>query len=318
MFECFREHGLKLKHSKCHFLRKEIAFLGHKVSEEGMKPRDEGLKSIAEMAPPQNYTEIRRFLSATRFFWHFIKNYANIARPLNDLLEGKASKWKTQPVDLSPEAIEVFNLLKTKCVTTPVLAFADFEKPFLLETNASSCGLGAMLSQKQDDLKLHPVAYASRELKGGEKKYHSSKLEFLALKWAVTNQFKEYLQYRPFTVRTDNNPLTYIMTTPNLDATRHRWVAVMAGYDMTIEYPKGADNKVTDMMSWVPQRLDPETVTVLLNHARNSDIPRVEADDPQMMEEHQRINEDIILWADQLVKQDKHFRNLMNQNWVLS
>ena len=134
----------------------------------------------------------------------------------------------------------------------------------------------------------------------------------------MTDQFREYLRYRLFTVRTDNNPLTYIMTTPNLDATGHRWVAAMAGYDMTIEYLKGTDNKVADMMSRVPERLDPETVTVLLNHAWNSDIPRAETDDPWLMEEHQRINEDVVLWAHQLVKQDKWFRNLMNRNWVLS
>ena len=170
VFEHFREHGLELKPSKCDFLWKEITFLGHKVLEEGMKPGDEGLRSIAEMAPPRNYTEIRRFLGATRFFRHFIKNYTRIARPLNDLLEGKASKWKTQPVDLSLEAMEAFNLLNTKCVTAPVLAFANFEKPFLLETDASSCGLGAILSQKQDDGKFHPVAYTSQELKGEEKK----------------------------------------------------------------------------------------------------------------------------------------------------
>ena len=160
-----------------------------------MKPGDEGLKSIAEMAPPHNYTEIRRFLGATGFFQRFIKNYARIARPLNDLLEGEASKWKTQPVDLPPEAKEAFNLLKMKCVTALVLAFMDFEKLFLLETDASLCGLGAVLSQKQDDGKFHPVTYASRKLKGGEKKYHSSKLEFLALKWAMTDQFREYLRY---------------------------------------------------------------------------------------------------------------------------
>ena len=207
--------------------------------------------------------------------------------PLNDLLEGKASKWKAQPVDLTPEAVEAFDLLKTKCVTAPVLAFADFENLFLLETDASSCGLGAVLSQKQDDDKYHPVTYASHELKGGEKKYHSSKLEFLALKWAMTNQFKEYLWYRPFTMRTDKNPLTYVMTTPNLDVIGH----------MTIEYLKGADNKVADLMSWVPEQLDPETVIILLNHAWNSDIPRAEADDLRVMEEHQRINENVILRA---------------------
>ena len=165
-------------------------------------------------------------------------------------------------------------------MTVPVLAFADFEKPFLLETNTSSLGLGAVLSQKQDDGKFHPVTYASQELKGGEGKYHSSKLEFLALKWAITDQFKEYLRYKPFTVHTNNNPLTYVMTTPNLDAIGHKWVATLAGYNMTIEYLKGADNKVADILSRVPQWLDPEAVTVLLNHARTSDVPWAEADDP--------------------------------------
>ena len=92
----------------------------------------------------------------------------------------------------------------------------------------------------------------------------------------------------------------------------------MAGYNMTIEYLKGTDNKVADLMSQVPEWLDLETVTVLLNHACNSDIPWAEADDPWVMEEHQRINKDVILRAHQLVKQDKHFRNLMNWNWVHS
>ena len=280
VFERFREHGLKLKPSKCHFLQKEITFLRYKVSEEGMKPGDDGLKGIAEKAPPANYIEIRRFLGATGFFQHFIKNYARIAKLLNDLLEGEESKWKTEPVDLPPEAKEAFDILKMKCMTVPVLAFADFEKPFLIETDASSLGLGAVLSQKQDDGKFHPVTYASQKLKGGEGKYHSSKLEFLALKWAVTDQFKEYLQYKPFTVCTDNNPLTYVMTTPNLEAIGHQWVAALAGYNMTIECLKGADNKVADILSRVPQWLDPEAITILLNHARTGDVPRAEADDP--------------------------------------
>ena len=297
VFERFREHGLKLKPSKCHFLQKEIAFLGHKVSEEGMKLGDDGLKGIAEMAPPANYTEIRRFLGATGFFWRFIKNYAQIAGPLNDLLEGEASKWKAQPVDLPLEALEAFNTLKMKCMTAPVLTFADFQKPFLLETDASSCGLGAVLSQQQDDGKYHPVVYASQELKGGEKKYHSSKLEFLALKWVITDQFKENLRYKPFTVRTDNNPLTYVMTTPNLDAIGHRWIAALVGYNMTIEYLKGADNKIADILSRVPQRLNPEAVTVLLNHTQTSDIPWAEADNPRVMEEHQKIDKEVILRA---------------------
>ena len=104
----------------------------------------------------------------------------------------------------------------------PVLAFANFNKPFLLETDTSSDSLNAVLSQKQPDGKYHPVAYASWSLKCSEEKYHSSKLEFLALKWAIVDQFREYLQYQPFHMRMDNNPLTYVMTSPNLNATGHR------------------------------------------------------------------------------------------------
>ena len=100
-----------------------------------------------------------------------------------------------------------------------VLVFPDFDKPFLLETDASKEGLGVVLSQKQDDGHYHHVAFGSRTLTPSEQNYHSSKLEFLALKWSVTEHFKEYLAYTPFTVCTDNNPLTYMLTTPNLDTT---------------------------------------------------------------------------------------------------
>ena len=143
----------------------------------------------------------------TGFFRSFIKNYARIAKPLNDILEGEASKLKSEAITLPLDALDAFEKLKMCCMTAPILAFADFEKKFQLETEASSEGLGAILSQKQPDGKWHPVAFRSCELKGGEAKYHSSKLEFLALKWAITEQFREYLQYRPFTMLTDNNPL---------------------------------------------------------------------------------------------------------------
>ena len=112
-------------------------------------------------------------------------------------------------------------MLKEKISSAPVLVFPDFNKPFLLETDASKEGLGVVLSQKQDDRSYHPVVFGSRMLTLSEQNYHSSKLEFLALKWSVTEHFKEYLAYSPFTVHTDNNPLTYVLTTLNLDATGH-------------------------------------------------------------------------------------------------
>ena len=214
VLERFMENGLKLKPSKCNFFRMEINYLGHKVSVAGMEPGTEGLKGIAKIAPPATYTQVRKFLGATGYFRCFIKGYAKIAKPLNDLLQGENSKLKSHPVKLSPDTLAVFQELKMKCLTAPVLAFADFNKPFLLETDASIEGLGAVLSQEQDDGRYHLVAYASCSLKGGELKYHSSKLEFLALKWAITEQFRQYLQYQPFLIRTDNNPLTYVLMTP--------------------------------------------------------------------------------------------------------
>ena len=183
---------------------------------------------------------------------------------MDDLTSCDNSKLKNHPVTLTSAALEAFETLKKKCMTVPVLAFADLEKPFILETDASGIGLEAVLLQEKDDGKLHPVAYTSRALHRSEKNCHSSKLEFLALKWAITEQFKEYLSYKPFAVRTDNNPLTYIMMTLNLDAVGQRWVNALASFNFKIEYLKGTDNKVADVLSHVKTRLDDTTTKELL------------------------------------------------------
>ena len=133
----------------------------------------------------------------------------------------------------------MFKTLKRACMNRPVLAFTDYTKNFLLETDALKEGLGAVLSQKQEDGQFHLVAYGSRALTMHEKNYHSMKLEFIALKWAIMKHFEEYLLYQPFLVKTDNNSLTYIMSAPNLDATGHCWVSALAKYDFQLEYQKG-------------------------------------------------------------------------------
>ena len=142
-------------------------------------------------------------------------------------------------MSLSKEALKAFEALKQACMQSPVLAFTDYTRDFLLETDAAKEGLGAVLSQKQEDGWFHPVAYGNWALTTHEKNYHSTKLEFLALKWAITEHFKEYLLYQPFLVRTNNNPLTYIMSTPNLDTTGHHWVSALAKYNFRLEYQKG-------------------------------------------------------------------------------
>ena len=169
----------------------------------------------------------------------FIKGFAQIAQPLNKHLAGEGASRKSEWVSLLKDALEAFQVLKQACMNSPVLAFADYGKDFLLETDASREGLGAVLSQKQADGWFHLVAYGSQALTAHKKNYHSTKLEFLALKWAITVHFKEYLLYQPFLVKTDNNPQTYIMTTPNLDATGHQWVGALVKSNFQLEYQKG-------------------------------------------------------------------------------
>ena len=121
-----------------------------------------------------------------------------------------------------------------------------------------------MLSQKQGDGHYHPVVFGSCSLTPSEKNYHSSKLEFLALKWSIMEHFKEYLVYSPFVVQTDNNLLTYMLTMPNLDATRHQQVSALALFQLKLEYQKGANNNTVEVLSWVPISHSQETIQSLL------------------------------------------------------
>ena len=186
VFDHLREYNLKLKPSKCSLFKEEINFLAHKVSKADIHPSDINVKAIAEYAPLQTYTEIRAFLGLVGYYRCFIKGFAQIAQPLNEHLAGEEASQKSERVSLSEGALKVFETLKRACINSPVLAFANYTKEFFLETDASKEGLGAVLSQKQEDGWFHPVAYSSWALTTHEKNYHSMRLEFLALKCAIT------------------------------------------------------------------------------------------------------------------------------------
>ena len=183
--------------------------------------------------------EIQAFFGLIGHYRQFIKGFAQIAQPLNEHLAGEGASRKSEWVALSENALEAFQALKQACMSSLVLAFANYMKDFLLKTDASKEGLGVVVSQKQADRHFHLVAYGSQALTAHEKNYNSTKLEFLALKWAVMEHFKEYFLSQPFLVKTDNNPLMYIMTTPNLDATGHQWVGALAKFNFWLEYQKG-------------------------------------------------------------------------------
>ena len=250
--------------------KSEINYLAHHVSWKGVLPLKKNLESIAQCLSPDTYTKVKSFVGLVGHYRHFTIGFAKIAVPLYDLTSGDNKDKKLEHVDLSPEALQAYDCLKAACLQAPILAFLDFNKPFLLEMDASGRGLGAVLSQKQADGRYHPIAYASRVMNETKQRYHSNKQDFLTLKWVVTEQFHEYLlpygkNRNKFVVHTDNNPLTYIFSSANLDAAGQCWVAHLASYNFSLEYQKGKDNTVADFLSRMNECLPKEEVQEYLN-----------------------------------------------------
>ena len=175
VFNCQQEHGLKLKPSKCDVFKSKINCLAHHVNQKGVLPLKKNLESIAQCPPPDTYTKVKSFVGLVSHYRHFIKGFAKIAAPLYDLTSGNNKDKKSEHVELSPEACGAFDCLKVACLQAPILAFLDLNKPFLLETDASGRGLGAVLSQKQADGWYHSITYTSCVMNETEQRYHSNK-----------------------------------------------------------------------------------------------------------------------------------------------
>ena len=253
--------GLKLKAEKCHLFHRKLKYLGHIVSEKGVECDEEMISPVKHWKPPGNVKELQTFLGFANFYRRFIKGSANIAQPLTSLLgcNNKKNKCKgnEKPWIWSSNEQAAFDCLREALVSSPVLAFPDFAKPFIVRTDASTSGLGAVLCQDFGD-KAGPqvIAYASRSLKPSEKHYSPYKLEFLALYWAVAKKFKPYLQSAEFTITTDHNPLTYILTSAKLDSVGHRWLAELMNFNFEVQYKPGKHNGDADALS----RMTPESV----------------------------------------------------------
>lgn len=204
---------------------------------------------------PSNLKELRSFLGFAGYYRRFIPQFAHLAKPLNDLLvEDKKEKKKSrerQPLEWGEIHQKAFEIIIDRLCSAPVLTYADFSKPFILNIDASSVGLGAVLYQKVDGVEK-VVAYASRGLRGGERNYPAHKLEFLSLKWAVVDKFYDYLYGNEFCVRTDNNPLTYAFKSAKLDALSHRWLAALSAFNFNIVYRSGKENIDADILSRLP------------------------------------------------------------------
>ncbi|XP_062404413.1 uncharacterized protein LOC134094507 [Sardina pilchardus] len=250
------KEGLKAKLEKCCFFQKEVQYLGHLVSRHGVSTDPAKVSAVAKWPRPTTVSELRSFLGFAGYYRRFVEGFSKLASPLNrlgaELADTKTRKGKGPRLDKAwTDACETsFQALKQRLVSAPTLAFADFNLPFILEVDASHTGLGAVLSQEQQG-KIRPVAYASRSLSPAERNYSSMKLEFLGMKWAMTNKFREYLWGQQCTVWTDNNPLSHLGTA-KLGATEQRWEAELAAFNYTIRYRPGRTNRNADALSRQP------------------------------------------------------------------
>nr|XP_043898190.1 uncharacterized protein LOC122779681 [Solea senegalensis] len=251
-----QDQGLKAKLEKCAFFRERVNYLGHVISSTGVSTDPAKIAAVAKWQRPHQVSDLRSFLGFASYYRRFVEGFAKLASPLHklvaDLTGTKSKKGSGQVLGAAwtPQCEESFEALKSRLVSSPVLTYADFSRPFILEIDASHSGLGVVLSQETDG-GVRPVAYASRGLRPTERNMDnnsSMKLEFLALKWAMTEKFREYLLGQKCVIFTDNNPLSYLHSA-KLGATEQRWAAQLAAFDFNIKYRSGRSNRNADALS---------------------------------------------------------------------
>ena len=246
-----QDFNLKIKPNTSYFFQLKVIFLGHVLSKEGISPNPEKVKKVKTWPTPKSAKEVHSFLGLASYYCRFIPQFAKWAGPLHDLIQPVATIKKKKfgikipplvqnlpPFEWTLEHQESFERLKHSLITAPILVYPNYEKPFLLETDASLKGLGAVLSQQDLYSDQWVISFASRSLKPYEKSmrsYSLAKLELLALKWAVCDKFKDYLIGSKFTVLMDNNPLCYVKTS-KLGAPQIRWLSDLALFDFDIKY----------------------------------------------------------------------------------
>ena len=208
VFERFRQNGLKLSPEKCFFFNTKLPFLGHIIGREGIQTDPEKLKVIKNFPIPEDLTQLRGFLALCSYYRKFVKNFSKITEPMNRLLKKNVRyRWTT-------DQQKAFELMKQHLTTPPILAYPNFEKSFILYTDASTFALGAILQQKDDNEIEHVIAYASRTLNKHEQNYSITELECLAVIWAIKH-FHHYLHGQKFLVITDHSALTHLKNMAN-------------------------------------------------------------------------------------------------------
>ncbi len=235
------EAGLKLKPRKCQLFKREVEFLGHVITQEGVKTDPKKIEVVRDWPKPENIHALRSFLGFCSYYRRFIPNFSEMAKPLHCLSE------KGQKFIWSEKCNLAFGILKQKLVEAPVLAHPDFTEPFIIDTDASDLAIGAVLSQNIGGQE-HVIAYASRTLTKAEKTVCVTRKELLALVHFV-KYFRHYLYGKAFTARTDHSSLRWLMNFKNPEGQMARWLEVLSAYDMKIIHRPGRLHRNADGLS---------------------------------------------------------------------
>ena len=238
-----RMAGLTAKPSKCMICFEKLEFLGHVIGKGQLAPHQDKLEKIKNARRPQTKKELRAFLGLAGYYRKFIANFAAIACPLTDKTKSK----EPNKIEWSDNQELSFQTLKERLTSSPILRLPDIEKPFVLRTDASNSGIGAVLLQEHDG-NVFPVAFASKKLLPREVNYSVMEKECLAVVWAI-KKFQRYLYGREFTLQTDHEPLAYMQKAKVVNSRIMRWALSLQPYCIRIEAIRGKENVGADYLS---------------------------------------------------------------------
>jgi hypothetical protein len=246
VFQWFREAHLKLNPEKCQLFQKEVCYLGHIVSPEGITTDPEKLEAVREWPTPRNKHEVRSFLGLCTYYRRFISGFADIAKPMTRLTEEKrAFQW-------TPEVETTFQTLKETLCTASILVYLQPGGKFIVDTDASNVGIGGVLSQVQDRQE-RVISYYSKTLSKAEKNYCVTRRELLAIVKSLEH-FHKYLYGQEFHLRTDHTALTWLMSFKNLEGQTARWMQRLQEYNFISEHRQGRKHNNADALSQRPSQ----------------------------------------------------------------
>ena len=247
VFQRLRLAGLTAKPQKCQLGMSRCVYLGHVVGSGLVQPERSKMQGVESFPTPTTKKQVRCFLGMTGYYRKFIPDYASIAAPLTDLTKNAAPNQ----VVWTDRCEGSFQKLKSLLCREPVLRSPDFTKEFVLQTDASDVGVGAVLSQLDEEGADHPVAYYSRKLLAREQKYATIEKECLAIKLA-TQAFRVYLLGRPFIIQTDHRALEWLDRLRENNAKLSRWSIALQPFKFQVRHRPGKDNGNADCLSRLP------------------------------------------------------------------